>query len=463
MMVPNSPGGGYDLTARTAVKIMEDDDITGRVEVFNVIGAGGTVAMARLMNEKGNNDLMMTMGLGVVGATYTNGSKIKASDATAIAKLIEDPGAFFVPADSPFKTIGDFVKAWKADPSKITIGGGSSPGGPDHLFPMETARAVGVDPKAVNFVTYDGGGDLLTALLGKKIAAGTSSPGELTDQIEAGQLRVLAVSSEERVEGIDAPTLKEAGIDLTFANWRGVLAPPGISDDAKAGDGQGARGVAWHTRVEGGAGEERLDRCVRDRCTVRTVPEGPGQARLHDAHRVGAAMTTTEEPQENTVERTVDKAQYLVCVVLVLVGAFLIYDAVTLEAAFAKVDPVGPKMFPIVIGVILFVLAAILAVAIPRGSVGEADAGEDVDPNMPSDWRTVGMLVALFVGLILLVNPLGWVITSTLFFAGSATVLGSKHYVRNVAIGLVLALISFYAFYSGLGIPLPAGILDGIL
>ena len=127
------------LTARTAVKIMEDDDITGRIEVFNVIGAGGTVAMARLMNEKGNDDLMMTMGLGVVGATYTNGSKIKASDATAIAKLIEDPGAIFVPADSPFKTVKDFVAAWKADPSKVTIGGGSSPGGPDHLFLMVLA------------------------------------------------------------------------------------------------------------------------------------------------------------------------------------------------------------------------------------------------------------------------------------------------------------------------------------
>ena len=233
MMVPNSPGGGYDLTARTAVKIMEDDDITGRVEVFNVIGAGGTVAMARLMNERGNGDLMMTMGLGVVGAVYTNGSKIKASDATAIAKLIEDPGAVFVPADSPLKTIDDLVKAWKTDPTKVTIGGGSSPGGPDHLFPMELAKTVGVDPRTVNFVTYDGGGDLLTALLGKKITVGTSSPGELIDQIEAGQLRVLAVSSEKRVAGVDAPTLKEAGIDLTFANWRGVLAPPGISDDDK--------------------------------------------------------------------------------------------------------------------------------------------------------------------------------------------------------------------------------------
>jgi putative tricarboxylic transport membrane protein len=212
---------------------MEDRDITGRVEVFNVIGAGGTVAMARLMNERGNDDLMMTMGLGVVGATYTNGSKIKASDATAIAKLIEDPGAIFVPADSPFKTVQDFVTAWKADPAKVTIGGGSSPGGPDHLFPMELAKAVGVDPKSVNFITYDGGGDLLTALLGNKITIGTSSPGELIDQIEAGQLRVLAVSSDERVEGVDAPTLVESGIDLTFANWRGVLAPPEISDSAK--------------------------------------------------------------------------------------------------------------------------------------------------------------------------------------------------------------------------------------
>jgi putative tricarboxylic transport membrane protein len=233
MMVPNSPGGGYDLTARTAVKIMEDDDITGRVEVFNVIGAGGTVAMARLMNEKGNDDLMMMMGLGVVGAVYTNGATVRASDATALAKMVEEQEGILVPADSPFRTVQDFVAAWKANPAKVTIGGGSSPGGPDHLFPMETARAVGVDPKAVNYVTYDGGGDLLTALLGRKIAAGTTGLGEFTDQIESGQVRVLAVSGKERVEGVDAPTLTEAGINLTFTNWRGILAPPGISDDAK--------------------------------------------------------------------------------------------------------------------------------------------------------------------------------------------------------------------------------------
>ncbi|MGE0221601.1 Bug family tripartite tricarboxylate transporter substrate binding protein [Mycolicibacterium sp.] len=231
MMVPNSPGGGYDLTARTAVKILEDEDITGRIEVFNVIGAGGTVAMARLMNEHGNGDLMMMMGLGVVGAVFTNGSTARASDATALAKMVEEQEGILVPADSPFQTVQDFVAAWKADPAKVTIGGGSNPGGPDHLFPMETAKAVGVDPTKVNFVSYDGGGDLLTALLGNKIAVGTSGLGEYVDQIESGQVRVLAVSGEQRVEGIDAPTLKEAGIDMTFTNWRGVLAPPGISDD----------------------------------------------------------------------------------------------------------------------------------------------------------------------------------------------------------------------------------------
>ncbi|OBF25215.1 tripartite tricarboxylate transporter TctB family protein [Mycobacterium sp. ACS4331] len=158
-----------------------------------------------------------------------------------------------------------------------------------------------------------------------------------------------------------------------------------------------------------------------------------------------------------------DWAQYIVCVVLVAVGGFLIYDSTTMTGGFAEVDPVGPRMFPIAIGVGLLILAVVLAVAIPRGHRGEADAGEDIDPDLPSDWRTVGLLVALFAGLIVLVVPLGWAIAGALFFAGCATVLGSRHHIRNLVIGGVLAVGTFYAFYSGLGIPLPAGILDGIL
>lgn len=174
-------------------------------------------------------------------------------------------------------------------------------------------------------------------------------------------------------------------------------------------------------------------------------------------------MTTTDDLRQPTADKPTDKAQYLVCAVLLIVGGFLIFDGITLEAGFAKVDPIGPRFFPVGIGVILIALSVILAIAISRGSVGEADAGEDVDPTTPGDWKTVGLLVGLFIAVIVLVLPLGWVIVGTLLFAGAATILGNHHYVRNIVIGLVLSLVSFYAFYSGLGIPLPAGILDGIL
>lgn len=176
---------------------------------------------------------MMAMGLGVVGATFTNKSQARVSSMTPLARLIQESEGVIVPADSPHKSIQDLIDAWKKDPKAVSIGGGSSPGGPDHLFPMEFAKAVDIDPRDVNYITYDGGGDLLPALLGSKIKAGMSGLGEYAEQIDKGQVKVLAVSGEERVPGIDAPTLKESDVDLTFINWRGILAPPGISAERR--------------------------------------------------------------------------------------------------------------------------------------------------------------------------------------------------------------------------------------
>ncbi|MDX2974078.1 tripartite tricarboxylate transporter substrate binding protein [Kribbella solani] len=230
LMVPNTAGGGYDTTARVAAKVMDDAKIATGVQVFNLPGAGGTVGLQRTVNEKGNGKLAMQMGLGVVGATYTSKSKATLTQTTPLAKLIEEAGAIVVPKNSPYKTIQDLVAAWKANPKKLAVGGGSSPGGPDHLLPMQLAQAVGIDPKDVNFVSYDGGGELLPALLGSKIAFGASGFGEFLDQVESGQVRVLAVTSEQPIEALkDVPTLKSAGIDLVFTNWRGIVAPPEIS------------------------------------------------------------------------------------------------------------------------------------------------------------------------------------------------------------------------------------------
>jgi putative tricarboxylic transport membrane protein len=231
IMVPNSAGGGYDTTARTAAAVIEDEDIAADLEVFNLEGAGGTVGLARTVSEQGNGELSMLMGLGVVGASYTNATDASLGETTPLARLVEEPEAVIVAKDSPFKTLDDLVAAWKADPGSLSVGGGSSPGGPDHLFPMQLADALGIDPKKVNYVPYDGGGDLLPAILGNKLDFATSGAGEFLDQIESGELRVLGTSGAERQQTVpDAPTLHESGVDLVFTNWRGLVAPPGISD-----------------------------------------------------------------------------------------------------------------------------------------------------------------------------------------------------------------------------------------
>src|SRR6266511_5942839 len=188
VMVPTAAGGGYDVTARTAAKAMEDAKIARNVEVFNLTGAGGTVALQRLVNEKGNGDLAMMMGLGVVGSVYTNKSKATLAQTTPLARMIEEAGTIFVSKDSPYKTFDDLVKAWKADPGKVTVGGGSSPGGPDHLAPMLLAQTVGLEPKRVNYVPFEGGGELLAAVLGGQVAFGVTGVGETVDQIRAGEV-----------------------------------------------------------------------------------------------------------------------------------------------------------------------------------------------------------------------------------------------------------------------------------
>jgi putative tricarboxylic transport membrane protein len=229
VMVPNSPGSGYDTTARAWAQVAEEEGLAETIEVFNLEGAGGTVGLQRLVNETGNADMLMQMGLGVVGAQYSNQSEATLDQTTPIARLIEEAEAIVVPADSPFQSIDDLVAAWKADPGNTPVGGASNPGGPDHLTPMLLAQAVGVTPTSVNYVAYDGGGELLAGILGGDVAFAATGIGEVTEPAASGDVRILAVTSEQPVEGVDAPTLTEAGVDLTFTNWRGIVAAPDIS------------------------------------------------------------------------------------------------------------------------------------------------------------------------------------------------------------------------------------------
>ena len=162
----------------------------------------------------------------------------------------------------------------------------------------------------------------------------------------------------------------------------------------------------------------------------------------------------------DTTTRT-DKAQYGVAALLGVVGAYTVYDASTLTVGFG--DPVGPRAFPYVIGTVLVVLAVLLALTTARGDVPEAEAGEDVDLTVRADWTTVLKLVGVLVFTIATIGWLGWAITGAVLFAGAAWALGSRTLARDVVVGAVLAVGSWYLFYSGLEIPLSPGVLDGVL
>jgi putative tricarboxylic transport membrane protein len=158
-----------------------------------------------------------------------------------------------------------------------------------------------------------------------------------------------------------------------------------------------------------------------------------------------------------------DRAQYAVCAGLALLGVLVLVDASRLGAVASSNDPIGPKPVPIVLGVLLIIVSVFYAIDVSRGGVGEAEAGEDIDLTTRIDVRTVALLIGAFVLNALLIEPLGWVISGSILFWGAAFALGNRHHIRGLVIGVALALITFYAFAIGLGVNLPAGILQGIL
>ena len=235
ILAPAAPGGGWDQTARTMQTLMQKEGISERVQVTNVPGAGGTIGLAQFVNQaKGDPEQLIVGGYVMVGAILTNKSPVDLSMVTPIARLTGESEAIVVSASSEIQTIDDLVAKLKAEPGAVAWGGGSA-GGVDHITAGLIAKAAGVDPTKVNYIAFSGGGEALAAILGNQVTVGVSGMGEFESQIAAGTLRLLAVSSEERIEGIDAPTLKEAGLDVAVENWRMVAAGPDLTDAQKAG------------------------------------------------------------------------------------------------------------------------------------------------------------------------------------------------------------------------------------
>lgn len=166
----------------------------------------------------------------MVGGIHLSKSPVNLGMVTPVARLTGEYEVVVVPANSPHKTMADLVKAFKADPGKVSWGGGSA-GGTDHILVGMVAKAVGADPSKINYVPFKGGGEAVAAIVGGHVTAGVSGLGEFAEQIKGGKMRALAVSSPAALEGI--PTLKSQGIDVELANWRGIFGAPGITPEQR--------------------------------------------------------------------------------------------------------------------------------------------------------------------------------------------------------------------------------------
>jgi putative tricarboxylic transport membrane protein len=227
MMIPANPGGGWDQTGRQLAAAMQSAKVVSSVQFENKGGAGGTIGLAQFVNSaKGDPNALMMGGMVMIGSIYLDNAPVNLTMVTPIARLTGEYEAIVVPTNSPHKTMADLIKAFKANPGSVAWGGGSA-GGTDHILVGLLAKATGVDPAKINYVPFKGGGEAVAAIVGGHVTAGVSGVGEFAEQVKGGRMRALGVSAPSRVDGIG--TLKEQGLDVELANWRGVFGAPGIT------------------------------------------------------------------------------------------------------------------------------------------------------------------------------------------------------------------------------------------
>jgi putative tricarboxylic transport membrane protein len=414
LVAPAAPGGGWDQTARVLQRVLTETEPGASVQVDNIPGAAGTIGLARFVQaERGNPDALLLTGLVMVSGIITSQSQVRLDATAPIALLTGEFEIIVVPAASPYHSLGDLIAAFKQDPGAVSWGGGSA-GGTDDLLVRLLAEQVGVAPSRANYIAFPGGGAALVALLGGEVTAGVSGYAEFAGQVEAGQLRVLALSSPSRVAGIDAPTIREAGVPLDLSNWRGVMAPPGLSD------------------------------AERDQLTMRVTRAARSKAWQDALVQYGWQDLFLTGPQFRQ---------------------FLLAEEARIEAVFGRLAETGsgpdarsstaitPTTLPFGVAA-LFVIVALVMLATRRG----AWAGRSIRAPMPALVLAGGLLAQP-----LLFPFAGFVASSTILFAAASSVLrGSRggtidtsRFVADAALGFAFSATLYIVFNRGLGVLLP--------
>lgn len=406
LIAPAAPGGGWDQTARVMQQALQRENIARLAPVENIPGAAGTIGLARFIGaERGRGDVLMVSGLIMLGGIVTHQSPVTLGDVVPIARLTGEYEVIAVPAASPLRSLQDLITAFKAQPGSISWGGGSA-GGSDQILAGLVADAVGVDPKRVNYIAFSGGGESMSAILGGTVSVGINGYAEFAPQLEAGTLRALAISSAERLPGIDIPTFREQGVDVEFENWRSLVAPPGITPQDRA----------------------QLESLVRAMVRSATWRESLDRYRWLDRHLDGEAFARFVDAEETRVRSILKKLG-------------------TGEATTSSMLPSGAYPRLVLGGLLLFGLAA----ALTRRSA----ASEGTSHTTPIVLIGIGAVLHL-----LLAERAGFVIAATVLFWCTARAFDHRHPLRDGIAAFAISLASYVLFARVLQLTLPAGLIE---
>ena len=373
--------------------------------VENIPGAAGTIGLARFIGaERGRGDVILVSGLIMLGGIVTHGSPVTLDDVVPVARLTGEYEVIAVPAASPFHSLQDLIAAFRAQPGSISWGGGSA-GGSDQILAGLVADAVGIEPKRVNYIAFSGGGESMSAILGGTVSVGINGFAEFAPQLEAGTLRALAISSAERLPGVDIPTLREQGVDVEFENWRSLVAPPGISPGDRA----------------------RLETTLRAMVQSATWRESLARYRWLDRYLDGDAFARFVDAEEARVRSILKKL-----------------DTGDTETSSMIPSGVYPRL--VLGGLLLFGLGAVRSIRRSRGSSSDT----------PSAGTTPLLLVAVGVVLhVLLAERAGFIIAATVLFWCTARAFDDRHPVRDGVAAVAISVASYVLFAQVLQLSLP--------
>lgn len=404
IMAPAAPGGGWDQTARVMQQVLRETRLAPQVQVLNAAGAAGTIGLARFVqSERGNPHALLVTGLVMVSGIATNRPPVTLADVTPLARLSGEYQVIVVPATSPLRTLAELIAAFRANPRAVSWGGGSA-GGTDEVLVRLLAERTGVPTHQVNYIAYSGGGQALASVMGAHVSAAVSGWGEFASQVESGALRALAISSPARVPGVDVPTFREQGVDLELLNWRGVVAPPGL------------------TPAERRAALERVRRMARSDAWASALSKN-GWA---DLYLEGDAF-----------ERFLREETARIAPVIARAGG--------------RRPGAGLSLYVLLGGALALAASLIETRRGARGGHPAAGCADRTDGDGPA---LATLTLALVAGAALF-EPAGFWLAATGMFAVAARAFGSRRSGRDLLVGSALAGLAYLVFTRGLGVHLP--------